>query len=67
MDLRGCLALSQLIWLAPDKCAREPLTIKLNDDFLAPIAGEYDEDRALYGELEESEENDGILADTVMN
>lgn len=48
--LEDILALSQLVFTAPDKCARLPLTIKLTDDFLEPIAGDADEEAALYDE-----------------
>jgi len=54
--LEDIFALSQLNYSAPDKCVRDPLTIKLNDEFLEPIAGEYDEDRARYGERGEVED-----------
>jgi len=43
-------SLSQLIWVAPDKCGRLPVSIKLVDDFLKPIASESDEDEARYGD-----------------
>ncbi len=57
LDIRWVLedifALSQLIWAAPDRCARLPLTIKLADDFLDPIAAEVNEEEALYGDEDE--------------
>ena len=56
--LEDIFALSQLIFAAPDRCARLPLTIKLSDDFLEPIAAEVDEDKALYGDEEEPEEEE---------
>jgi hypothetical protein len=43
-------SLSQLIWVAPDKCGRLPVSLKLVDDFLKPIASESDEDEARYGD-----------------
>lgn len=46
--LEDIFALSQPVFTAPDKCARLPLTIKLADDFLEPIAGAADEEAALY-------------------
>lgn len=46
--LKDIFALSQLVFTAPDKCMRLPLTIKLTDDFLEPIAAEADEDGARY-------------------
>jgi hypothetical protein len=48
--LEDIFSLSQLIWLAPDKCGRLPVTIRLANDFLEPIASESDEDEAIYGE-----------------
>jgi len=50
--LEDLFALSQLIFAAPRGCARLPVTIKLDDDFLEPIAGEADEEAALYEESE---------------
>jgi hypothetical protein len=49
--------LSQLVYTAPDKCARLPLTIKLADDLLQPIAGEADEEEAKY-EPDDAEQGD---------
>jgi hypothetical protein len=46
--LEDLFALSQPVFSAPDKCVRLPLPIKLNDDFLEPVAGEADEEAALY-------------------
>lgn len=54
--LEDILALSQPVFTAPDKCARLPLTIKLADDFLEPIAADADEEAARY----EEEEEDGV-------
>lgn len=52
LDIEGILedifALSQLVFTAPDKCMRLPLTIKLAHDFLEPIAGDADDEAALY-------------------
>lgn len=50
--LEDVFALSQLAWSAPDKSSRLPATIKLGDMFLQPIASEFDEEDALYGEDE---------------
>jgi len=62
LDIRWVLedtfSLSQLIWAAPDRCARLPLTIKLADDFLEPIAAESDAEKALYGDEDEPDEED---------
>lgn len=48
--LEDLFALSQLVFTAPDKCARLPVTLKLADDFLEPIAGATNDDEALYGD-----------------
>jgi hypothetical protein len=42
--------LAQLVFTAPDRCARLPATIKLADDFLEPIASATDQEGALYDE-----------------
>jgi len=47
--LEDIFALSQPCFTSPDKCTRLPLTIKLADDFLEPIASDEDEDEARYG------------------
>jgi hypothetical protein len=46
--LEDIFALSQLVFTAPDKCMRLPLTIKLAHDFLEPIAGDANDEAALY-------------------
>jgi hypothetical protein len=46
--LEDIFALSQLAFTAPDKCVRLPISLKLADDFLEPIAGAADEEGALY-------------------
>lgn len=46
--LEDIYALSQPVLTAPDKCARLPITIRLADDFLEPIASTADEHAALY-------------------
>ncbi len=46
--LEDIFALSQLIFAAPDKCSRLPVTVKLADDFLEPIASQADDEGALY-------------------
>lgn len=61
--LRDVFSLSQLIWLAPEACGRLPITIKLADDFLEPIAGETDLEEALYGE-EEPDGEESVEGDT---
>jgi hypothetical protein len=55
--LEDIFDLSQLVFSAPDRCARLPLTIKLADDFLEPIASDADEEEALYeaGPIEEED------------
>lgn len=51
--LADIFALSQLAWTAPDKASRHPITTKLGDMFLRPIASAADEEAALYGDEEE--------------
>jgi len=53
--LEDVFALSNLTWAAPDKCQRLPITTKLGDTFLRPIASPADVEKALYGEEEEEE------------
>jgi argonaute-like protein implicated in RNA metabolism and viral defense len=50
--------LAQLVFTAPDRCARLPATIKLADDFLKPIASATDDEGALYDE-DSPEDEDG--------
>lgn len=54
--LEDVFALSQLCWMVPDNCIRLPITIKLADDFLRPVAADADEDEAVYGEDHDEEE-----------
>jgi len=58
--LHDIFRLSQLAFTAPDKCSRLPLTIKLADDFLEPIAGEADEEEAEYDDDEMIQTQDGL-------
>lgn len=53
--LEDIFSLSQLVWSAPDKCSRIPITIKLSDEFLKPLATVTDEED-IYSE--ESSEDD---------
>jgi hypothetical protein len=46
--LEDIFALSQLVFTAPSRCMRLPLTIKLAHDFLEPIASDADDEAALY-------------------
>jgi hypothetical protein len=46
--LEDIFALSQLVFTAPTRCMRLPLTIKLAHDFLEPIASDADDEAALY-------------------
>jgi hypothetical protein len=46
--LEDIFALSQLVFTAPDRCMRLPLTIKLAHEFLEPIASVADDEAALY-------------------
>ncbi len=65
--LEDIFALSQFVFTAPDKCARLPITVKLADDFLEPIASQADDEEALYdtefSEEHDSLEDDGFQAD----
>ena len=61
--LEDVFALSQPVFTAPDRCERLPLTIKLADDLLEPIAAASEDDAARYDDGEESEEDaDGPLS-----
>jgi hypothetical protein len=62
--MEDVFALSQLVFTAPDKCERLPITIKLADDFLEPIAGDADDEEGRYdGEEDAVEaEDQGVLA-----
>ena len=42
--LEDLYSLTVLAWTKPDDCSRYPITIKLNDRYLAEDASEYDED-----------------------
>lgn len=55
--LEDVFALSQPVFTAPDRGERLPLTIKLADDLLEPIAAASDDDAARYDDSEESEED----------
>lgn len=59
--LEDIFALAQLAWTAPDKCSRNPVTTKLGDLFLRPIASESDDETALYGEEENGVEEEEEL------
>jgi hypothetical protein len=55
--LEDIFSLSQLIWSAPDKCGKLPVTIRLADDLLEPIASKVEIDEAIYeSEWDEREE-----------
>lgn len=51
--LEDTFALSQLLFSAPESCARSPLTVRLADDFLEPIASTVELDEAIYDDLED--------------
>jgi len=53
--LEDVFALSQLVFTAPDFCARLPFTNKLADDLLEPIASASDEEAAEYDDDEDQE------------
>lgn len=61
--LEDIFALSQLAFTAPDKCVRLPVTIKMADDFLEPIAGAADDEGALYDDEQDEtvDEADGSV------
>ncbi len=61
--LEDAFALSQEVFTAPDRCARLPVTIKLADDLLEPIAGAEEDDEALYDEGAEPEESVPVVGD----
>ncbi|HZU67013.1 MAG TPA: hypothetical protein VFA09_07010 [Ktedonobacteraceae bacterium] len=67
--LEDIFALSQLAFTAPDKCARLPLTVKLADDFLEPIASQVEDEGVLYetelAEALDSLEEDAFMSDTL--
>lgn len=60
--LEDIFALAQLTFTAPDKFGRLPLTIKLADDFLEPIAGRYDEAAEREGREGETALDDEVAA-----
>ncbi len=62
--LQDIFALSQLVFTAPDKCARLPLTVKLADDFLEPIAAKVEDEGAMY-ETEFTEALDSLEEETL--
>jgi hypothetical protein len=59
MSIEDCLEdvyyLSALAWTRPEDCTRYPVTIKLNDRFLAEEAGEYNQDLLEQYDPEEEE------------
>lgn len=57
--LSDVFALAQLAWTAPDRPARQPITTKLGDMFLRPIASAADEESALYGEENDNFDDQG--------
>ena len=66
MELREVMedvyALSNLAWTRPEDCARDPLSVKMNDIRLREVAGDYDADDLRYSseddeEWEEANEN----------
>lgn len=56
--LEDVFALSQPVFTAPDKCARLPVTIKLSDDLLEPIASNVDDDAARYEDEEDADDTE---------
>lgn len=63
-SLEDIFALSQLAFTAPDQCSKLPITIKLCDDFLRPIASRVDAAAGTYGEDEVDEDEDGEVTES---
>lgn len=57
--LSDIFGLAQLAWTAPDRPARHPITTKLGDMFLRPLASAADEESALYGEEADNFDDEG--------
>jgi hypothetical protein len=53
-------ALANLTWTRPEDCARDPLSVKMNDIRLREVAGEYDVDELRFGSEEEEDEEANI-------
>jgi hypothetical protein len=54
--LYDIFALSQLCWATPGGCSKLPIDLKLSDELLKPVASDADENEAVYGEIEDTEE-----------
>ena len=64
--LEDVFALAQLAWTAPDKSSRYPITTKLGDTFLRPIASMSDDEAAQYEDEESNDDlEDGEISDAV--
>ncbi len=66
LDLRNILEdtfrMAQLCWPTPTGCMRLPVDLKLCDEHLRAFAGRADEDKALFGESVEGEEEPLLAA-----
>ena len=56
--LEDIFGLSQLVFSAPERCQRLPITIKIADDFLEPIASTVDEEALRYDTDDEDEDDE---------
>jgi hypothetical protein len=54
--LHDIFALSLLCWATPAGCSKLPINLKLSDELLKPVASDADENEAVYGEMEDTEE-----------
>jgi hypothetical protein len=60
--LEDTFRMAQLCWPTPTGCMRLPVDLKLCDEHLRAFAGRADEDKALFGESEEVEEEPLLTA-----
>jgi hypothetical protein len=60
--LEDTFRMSQLCWPTPTGCMRLPVDLKLCDEHLRAFSGRADEDKALFGEPEEEEEEEPLEA-----
>jgi hypothetical protein len=60
--LEDTFRMAQLCWPTPTGCMRLPIDLKLCDEHLRAFAGRADEDKALFGESEEEDEEPLLAA-----
>ena len=60
--LEDTFRMAQLCWPTPTGCMRLPVDLKLCDEHLRAFAGRADEDKALFGESEEEDEEPLLAA-----